>query len=187
MSTVLIIDDNPAVARALELLLSLHDLDALHASTPQEGLDLLRAGAIDLVIQDMNFSADTTSGAEGEDLFRAIRAEHPDLPVILLTAWTHLDTAVSLVKAGAADYLAKPWDDQRLLATVKNLLELGEANRALAHETRQRKRARESLQADLDTRGLIWADRANEAVLRLVAQVAKSDVSVLITGAKRVR
>ena len=186
MSTVLIIDDNPAVARALELLLSLHDLDALHASTPQEGLDLLRAGAIDLVIQDMNFSADTTSGAEGEDLFRAIRAEHPDLPVILLTAWTHLDTAVSLVKAGAADYLAKPWDDQRLLATVKNLLELGEANRALAHETRQRKRARESLQADLDTRGLIWADRATEAVLRLVAQVAKSDVSVLITGANGV-
>ena len=143
MSTVLIIDDNPAVARALELLLSLHDLDVLHASTPQEGLDLLRGGAIDLVIQDMNFSADTTSGQEGEALFRDIRNEYPDLPVILLTAWTQLDTAVSLVKAGAADYLAKPWDDQRLLATVKNLLEFGEANRAMAHETRQRKRARD--------------------------------------------
>ncbi len=183
MSTVLIIDDNPAVATALELLLSLHDLDALRATTPQAGLDVLASRSIDLVIQDMNFSADTTSGAEGEDLFRAIRAEHPDLPVILLTAWTHLDTAVSLVKAGAADYLAKPWDDQRLLATVKNLLELGEVNRALAHETQQRKRSRESLLANLDTCGLVWADRATEAVLRLAAQVAKSDVSVLITGA----
>jgi len=183
MSTVLIIDDNPAVATALELLLSLHDLHALHAATPQAGLDVLASRSIDLVIQDMNFSADTTSGAEGEDLFRAIRAEHPDLPVILLTAWTHLDTAVSLVKAGAADYLAKPWDDQRLLATVKNLLELGEVSRALAHETQQRKRSRESLLANLDTCGLVWADRATEAVLRLAAQVARSDVSVLITGA----
>ena len=75
----------------------------------------------------MNFTADTTSGEEGVALFRAIRARHPDLPVILLTAWTHLDAAVDLVKAGAADYLAKPWDDRKLLATVKNLLELAEA------------------------------------------------------------
>ena len=129
MPTVLIIDDNPAVATALALSLSLNELDAVHAASPQEGLAVLQSRAVDLVIQDMNFSADTTSGAEGEELFRAIRAEHPDLPVILLTAWTHLDTAVSLVKAGAADYLAKPWDDQRLLASVKNLLELGRAMR----------------------------------------------------------
>ena len=88
---------------------------------------------VDLVVQDMNFSADTTSGEEGVALFRAIREQHPDLPVILLTAWTHLETAVELVKAGAADYLAKPWDDAKLLATVENLLELSEAHaRSLA-------------------------------------------------------
>ena len=83
---------------------------------------------VDVVIQDMNFSADTTSGEEGVALFRAIRERQPDMPVILLTAWTQLESAVELVKAGAADYLAKPWDDAKLLATVENLLELGESS-----------------------------------------------------------
>jgi DNA-binding NtrC family response regulator len=73
-------------------------------------------------------------------LFREIRKRHPDLPVILLTAWTHLDAAVDLVKAGAADYLAKPWNDERLMATVTNLIELGQANRALRQRL-QRERA----------------------------------------------
>lgn len=63
--------------------------------------------------------------------FGAIRRQYPDMPVILRTAWIHLDAAVELIKAGAADYLAKPWDDQPLVATVQNLLELGQANRAL--------------------------------------------------------
>ena len=132
MRQVLIIDDHPGVGQALALLLSLHDIEASVAASPEEGLALLDQRAYGLVIQDMNFSADTTSGAEGEQLFRAIRTRRPDLPVILLTAWTRLEAAVALVKAGAADYLAKPWDDGKLLATVENLLELGEANREIA-------------------------------------------------------
>jgi DNA-binding NtrC family response regulator len=132
MRSILIIDDNPAVCQALSLLLSLHDIRALTALSPPEGLALLERERIDVVIQDMNFSADTTSGAEGAALFRAIRAKHADLPVILLTAWTRLEAAVELVKAGAADYLAKPWDDRKLVTTVENLIELGQANRARA-------------------------------------------------------
>jgi len=124
MRTVLIVDDNPAVGEALSLLLSLHDIRPLIAMTPQEGLATLDRELVDVVIQDMNFTADTTSGEEGVALFRAIRQRHADLPLILLTAWTHLETAVELVKAGAADYVAKPWDDTKLLATVENLLEL---------------------------------------------------------------
>ncbi|HEY5264063.1 MAG TPA: response regulator, partial [Steroidobacteraceae bacterium] len=91
MRTVLIIDDNPAVAQALELLFGLHDIRTLCAATPQEGLATLGREQVDLVIADMNFSADTTSGEEGVALFRALRAVQPDLPVILLTAWTHLE------------------------------------------------------------------------------------------------
>ena len=74
-------------------------------------------------------------------LFRAIRERHPDLPVILLTAWTHLEAAVDLVKAGAADYLAKPWDDRKLLATVDNLLELGAGEPRAAQRQRASERA----------------------------------------------
>src|SRR5258705_1069943 len=107
--TVLVIDDNPAVATALDVLLSLHDVRTVSARSPDAGLAVLAREPIDLVIQDMNFAADTTSGEDGVALFRAIRGRYPDLPVILLTAWTRLESAVDLVKAGAADYLAKPW------------------------------------------------------------------------------
>src|SRR6476661_5880335 len=165
MPTVLIIDDNAAVAIALEVLFSLHDIAALRAASPQEGLAVLARAPVDLVIQDMNFTADTTSGEEGVALFREIRGLYPDLPVILLTAWTHLDAAVDLVKAGAADYLPKPWNDERLLATVTNLIELGQANRALAHRVGRERRERRELEQQYDLRHLVWADPATERVL----------------------
>ncbi len=137
MPTVLVIDDNASIATALDVLLSLHEIGTVHAASPQEGLATLARTPVDLVIQDMNFAADTTGGEEGRALFAQIRERYPDLPVILLTAWTHLDMAVELVKAGAADYLAKPWSDERLVTTVRNLLELGEANRELRNRTQR--------------------------------------------------
>jgi DNA-binding NtrC family response regulator len=182
MPTVLIIDDNPAVATALDLLFSLHDIDTIAADSPGSGLAVLEREPVDLVVQDMNFHADTTSGEEGMALFGEIRARHPDLPVILLTAWTHLESAVDLVKAGAADYLAKPWDDRKLLATVNNLLELSEARRELQRHRQGERRRREALQREYDLCGLVYADPASESVLALACQVARSDLPVLITG-----
>ena len=182
MPTILVIDDNPSVATALDVLFSLHDLHTLRAESPRAGLGLLAREAVDLVIQDMNFEADTTSGDEGVALFHQIRARHPDLPVILLTAWTHLESAIDLVKAGAADYLAKPWDDRKLLATVNNLLELGEARRELSQARAGERTRRDALLQGHDLRGLVYADPASEAVLALACQVARSDLPVLVTG-----
>jgi DNA-binding NtrC family response regulator len=182
MPTVLIIDDNPAVATALDVLFSLADLRTLSAESPEAGLALLQREAVDLVIQDMNFSADTTSGAEGVALFHRIRERHPDMPVILLTAWTHLESAVELVKGGAADYLAKPWDDRKLLATVANLIELGRARRELHDLHRSRQREASALRERYDLRGLVFADPATERVIALACQVARADVPVLIRG-----
>ena len=182
MPTVLIIDDNAAVAIALEVLFSLHDIASLRAASPEEGLDILGREPVDLVIQDMNFTADTTSGEEGVGLFREIRRRHPDQPVILLTAWTHLDAAVELIKAGAADYLSKPWNDERLLTTVANLVELGQANRALNQRLQRERKAKRELEQNFDLRGLVWQDPATERVLTLACQVARADVPVLITG-----
>ncbi|MBS0571185.1 MAG: sigma-54-dependent Fis family transcriptional regulator [Proteobacteria bacterium] len=182
MRTVLIIDDNPAIGQALSLLLSLHDIRPLVAATPDEGLALLARERVDVVIADMNFSADTTSGAEGATLFRAIRARLPDLPVILLTAWTHLEAAVELVKAGAADYLAKPWDDAKLLATVENLLELSENARVAESARVSRRRRREALERDFDLCGIVFASDEMLRTLELACRVARADVPVLITG-----
>jgi DNA-binding NtrC family response regulator len=182
MPTVLVIDDNPSVATALEVLFSLQDISTLRALSPAEGLRLLQAHDVDLVVQDMNFTADTTSGEEGVALFRDIRARYPDLPVILLTAWTHLDAAVDLIKAGAADYLAKPWDDRKLATAVENLIELGQANRALRQRAQRDQRQRRELEAQYDLRGVVWGDPATERVLALACQVARADVPVLVTG-----
>ena len=182
MSTVLIIDDNPAVREALALLLSLRDIDVLTADGPESGLALLNEQEVDLVIQDMNFTEDTTSGEEGEQLFRQIRQRFADLPVILLTAWTHLEAAVELVKNGAADYVAKPWDDHKLGTTVANLLELSETAREVSRVRRERQRRRSALAARYDLRGVVYGSDATERVLELACQVARSDLPVLITG-----
>ncbi len=182
MPTLLLIDDNPSVLKALSILFSLQDYRVLTAEDPAAGLAMLGNEDVDLVIQDMNFAADTTSGAEGEALFRSIRAGHPDLPVILLTAWTHLDAAVQLVKAGAADYLSKPWDDRRLTASVQNLLELGQVQRELSQRVQVDQAQKRELERRFDLRGYIWADPLTERVLSLACQVARADVPVLITG-----
>jgi DNA-binding NtrC family response regulator len=142
----------------------------------------VRSQEVDLVIQDMNFRRDATSGEEGVALFRELRALHPDVPVILLTAWTHLETAVDLVKAGAADYIAKPWDDARLLTTVRNLLELRAAVEENVATRARRAEARAQLAERYDLRGLVYESDALHTVATMAAQVAHADVPVLITG-----
>ncbi len=182
MPTVLIIDDNTSVITALEVLFSLHDINTLRATSPAQGLAILQDNAVDLVLQDMNFTEDNTSGEEGIALFKQIRQRHPDLPVILLTAWTHLDAAVSLIKNGAADYLAKPWDDKKLLATSLNLIELGQTQRELGRRVQRERKQKRELEKNFDLCGFIWNDAATERVLSLACQIAKADVPVLITG-----
>lgn len=182
MHTLLVIDDNAGVRMALEVLFGLHGLTVLGAESPEDGFALLDAHPVDLVLQDMNFTADTTSGEEGIALFHEIRRRHPDMPVILLTAWTQVETAVSLMKSGAADYLGKPWDDHKLLASVRNLLELSDTRRALQQLAGADRRRRAGLEGRFDLRGIVYADPAMERVLQVATQVAGADVPVLITG-----
>jgi len=180
--TILVIDDNEAVRTALEVLLSLEGAKVEEAATPADGLERMSKGGIDLVIQDMNFRREATSGEEGIALFRALRRANPDVPIVLLTAWTQLETAVELVRSGAADYLAKPWDNDRLVTTVGNLLQL----RAALDDVRQRQRrvddARTDLAARFDLRGAVYASGAMHSVVQMATQVARADVPVLITG-----
>ena len=182
MPRILIVEDQPAVANALRVLFDLNDIDAEATANPESAVAAIERGDVDLVLQDMNFSPGATSGEEGIALFRRLRAADPELPVLLITAWTSLETAVQLVKEGASDYLAKPWDDAKLVATVRNLLQL----RALRVENErlrsERTRNRTALAREHDLRGMVYESDAIHRVASLAIQIAPSEVPVLITG-----
>ena len=182
MRSVLVIDDNPAVTAALRVLFGLHDIRLLSAASPEEGLRQLTSEQVDVVIADMNFSTDTTEGTEGVALFSEIRTRNPDIPIILFTAWTHLESAVQLIKAGAADYIAKPWDNNKLLATVENLLELSEGTRERERVRRARRQRREHLAATYNLCGMVFESEVMERAVELACRVARASVSVLVTG-----
>ena len=159
---MLIVEDQPAVAGALRVLFNLHDIPAVVAPGPAAAERLVREGQVGLVLQDMNFTPGATGGEEGIALFRRVRALDPELPILLMTAWTSLETAVQLVKEGATDYLAKPWNDAKLVSTVRALLE------------RRDRSAR--------PHGLVYESGAMDRVVSMATRIAPSDVPVLITG-----
>lgn len=180
--TILVIDDSEAVRTAFDVALSLQGARVVLAANPADGLRRLLSEDVDLVIQDMNFRREATSGEEGIALFRQIRRQAPDIPVVLLTAWTHLETAVELVRSGAADYIGKPWDEARLLTTVRNLLDLRRSQQAVRRVERDNARARQELREKYDLCGAVYASTSMHALMATAAHVAAADVPVLITG-----
>ncbi|WP_440906531.1 sigma-54-dependent transcriptional regulator (plasmid) [Catenovulum sp. SX2] len=180
---ILIVDDNPDICEALNLLLTIHGYQTLVCSNQAEAVKAVMHKNIDLVIQDMNFSQDTTSGLEGRELFYQLRNLNPDLPIILITAWTQLEMAVELVKDGAADYLGKPWDDNKLLASITNLLEMQELRRENQQLTQKLHQQNHKKDTGINLCGLIYASQQMQNLVDMAAQVAKADIPVLVTGA----
>lgn len=179
---ILLVDDQPAVLAALEVLFDVNGFETLSARTPEQALALVRSEELGVVLQDMNFHRDATSGEEGEALLHAIRALDPELPVVLMTAFQSLEAAVRLVRAGASDYIAKPWNDDKLVATVKNLIRLRELSQENLRLRASSNRARAGLASEHDLCGLIYASAAMHEVVRLAAKVAPSEAAVLVTG-----
>jgi DNA-binding NtrC family response regulator len=186
MPKILIVEDQPAVATALQVLFEIRGVACILARDPAEALRVLEGDAdaqeIGVVIQDMNFSPEATSGEEGVTLFREIKKLDPGLPVLLITAWTSLETAVQLVKEGASDYLAKPWDDEKLFVSARNLLRMRELQLENARLRGRARRTWEELAERHDLSGAVWASERMHAVVTLALQVARADVPVLITG-----
>ncbi len=179
---VLVVDDQEAVRSALQLLFELEGLECLTAANPDDAVDLVRLEDVGVVVQDMNFAKNTTSGEEGVELFQRLRTLDPELPIILLTAWGSLETAVKLVKDGAHDYLEKPWDDAKLAIGVKNALRLREATQDRRRLRAHDQRGRGEIATRYDLRGLIYESRVMHEVVSLAVHVAPSDAPVLITG-----
>lgn len=183
MMKVLIVDDQAGVRESLQVLFELQGFDPLVATTPDEALDLVASEDVGVVVQDMNFTQHATTGESGVALFRALRSLDADLPIVILTAWGSIETAVQLVKEGASDYLEKPWDEEKLVRIVQKLLHLRGLQQENIRFRAQSARMRRTLAARYDLRGLIYASAQMHNVVSLAATVASSDVPVLITGA----
>ena len=180
---ILVVDDDLAMRTSLRLLLKQAGYAAEAVSGPAEALAAVRAQVPQLVLLDMNFSA-ATSGADGLALLRELRALAPALPVVLLTGWGSIALAVAGMKAGAAEFLTKPWQNEALLQTIATVLALHAPPAAPADDDPAA--AAPAGRRELDRRfafgGIIGDDPRLLAVLRQVGQVAATDASVLIEG-----
>jgi DNA-binding NtrC family response regulator len=179
---VLIVDDQAAVRESLQVLCELNGFEPLLASSPDEALDLVASEDVGVVIQDMNFTQHDTSGESGVALFRALRSLDADLPIVILTAFGSIETAVALVKEGASDYMEKPWDEDKLVRLVRKQLHLRSLQQENIRFRAQSARMRRTLESRYDLCGLIFASAQMQNVVSLAATVAASDVPVLITG-----
>jgi DNA-binding NtrC family response regulator len=177
LDRILIADDQPDVLEALRLLLKNEGYRIDTASSPGRVAAALAEGDFDVLLLDMNYARDTTSGGEGLDLLTRIHAVHPNLPVVLMTAWGSVEGAVEAMRRGARDYIEKPWDNARLLATLRTQVELG---RALRRAERLEGENRHLRPHGLPS--LIAESRAMQPVLRLMERIGPSDANVLITG-----
>src|ERR671920_1219816 len=174
---ILIADDQPDIIDALRLLLLDEGYEVTPARSPAEALDRLEATDFDLAILDLNYTRDTTSGQEGYDLIERLRSLDPTLPILVMTAWSSVAGAVEAMRRGARDYIEKPWDDERLLVTVRTQVDL---RRALRRSQRLQE-ANTRLQRGA-TPAFIGESPALKQVRQTIERIAPSDAAVLITG-----
>src|SRR6185503_4682545 len=170
---ILIIDDDIAVRASLLLLLNDGGFDALGCSGPAEAVKMIKKREPELIILDLNFSNDT-SGKEGMELLGKIKQINPVIPIILITGWASIELAVQGMKAGANDFINKPWSNEHLLQSVKTLLELRE--KKTEHHTRKQ------LDKTYNFQQIIGEDPKMLDILETIGRVAPTDASILIMG-----
>jgi two-component system, NtrC family, response regulator len=171
---ILIIDDDIAIRTSLSLLLKKEGFTVSSVGTPIEALDFLRENEPQLVLLDMNFSNETT-GDDGIKMLSQIKKRYPSVSVILITGWATIDLAVKGMKLGASDFIAKPWQNEHLLKSIRTILNL---NEKVGPSVLSRKK----LDLQYDFSSIIGEDPALLRILETIGRVAQTDASVLITG-----
>jgi len=180
MSRILIADDQADVLAALRLLLKGEHHNIATASSPAGVLKIVETEDLDLVLIDLNYARDTTSGSEGLELLPRIQVLDPTLPVIVMTAWGSVDIAVEAMRRGARDFIQKPWDNARLLAIVRTQIELAQALRRGQQLEAENLALRDGVSENLPR--VIAQSPAMKAVLKVVERIGPADANVLITG-----
>ncbi|MGC1391414.1 MAG: sigma-54 dependent transcriptional regulator [Bacteroidales bacterium] len=177
---ILVIDDNKSILSALEILLmpEFHEVTLL--SNPNQILNELSKRDYNLVILDMNFKAGVNTGNEGIYWLEKIKESRPEISVVMITAYGDINTAVNALKSGASDFILKPWDNAKMLATLKLAIQLNVSKT----EVRQLKERETELKKEInrDQRYIIGSSPQLTGVLNIVRKVAKTDANILITG-----
>jgi DNA-binding NtrC family response regulator len=174
---ILVADDQPDVLEALRLLLKAEDYETVTASSPSEVLGAVEKSDFDLALVDLNYTRDTTSGLEGLDLLSSLRTLDDTLPVVVMTAWGSVEGAVEAMRRGARDYVEKPWDNERLLATIRTHVELARALRRSERLEGENVRLKGDGVPELVARSPLM-----RPVLEVIERVGPSDANVLIVG-----
>jgi len=175
---ILVVDDHEDVRQALSVLLSGEGYAVMTAESPPAALEAMRRQQFDLVLFDMNYSRDTTSGREGMALLKAMLSEDEDTPLVAMTAWGSIDLAVEALQLGAVDFLEKPWDNSRLLTIVQSQIE----RRSAVARAERLSRAADLEQRSRVADGIVAESDAMRNLLDMAGRVAPSDASILITG-----
>ncbi len=177
---ILIVDDSKSILSTLEILLSPEFGEVTVISNPNQISSELRKKDYNVVLLDMNFTAGVNTGNEGIYWLGKIKQTNPDVSVVLITAYGDIDTAVRALKAGASDFILKPWDNEKLLATLKLAIQLNLSKR----EVKDLKERESELkkQMNRDQRPIIGSSPLLMNVLNIVRKVAGTDANVLITG-----
>jgi DNA-binding NtrC family response regulator len=165
------------VLEALTLLLDGEESEVIQAGSPYEVIRLVGARELDLVLIDMNYTRDTSSGVEGLDLLEQLHAYDPTLPVVVMTAWASIQLVVEAMQKGARDFVQKPWENARLRTIVRNQIELGRALRRS-----QRLESENSILRGDGATPIVAESAAMRRVLEIVQRVAPSDANVLVRG-----
>ncbi|MBS1874300.1 MAG: sigma-54-dependent Fis family transcriptional regulator [Acidobacteria bacterium] len=174
---ILIADDQPDVLEALRLMLKAEGYQIESANSPAGIVSAIEARDFDVVLMDLNYTRDTTSGQEGLDLLGKIQSMDSMLPIVVMTAWGSVELAVEAMRRGARDFIQKPWDNARLIAIVRTQVELAKALRQ-----GQRLEAENRLLRSDGRPTFIAESPAMQPVLQLISRVGPSDANVLITG-----
>jgi DNA-binding NtrC family response regulator len=174
---ILVADDQPAILDALKMLLRSEGFEVDTVRSPQVVLESLALREYDTLLLDLNYARDTTSGKEGIELLQSIKEMDNQVPVIVMTAWATISLAVDAVRRGARDFIQKPWDDERLVATIRTHAELFHSQCS-----RQRLEAENKLLRSQGRPTLIASAQSMRPVVETISQVGPSDANVLVTG-----
>ena len=170
---ILIIDDDSAIRSSLSFMLKRAKYEVQAVPGPKEAMETVRSITPQLILMDMNFSL-STDGAEGLLLLKQVKLFCPDVPVILMTAWGSIPLAVQGMRAGAFDFITKPWNNAALMQRIETALELTEKEEAAGVSVTEAE--------DFDRSHIIGKSKALEAVLATVKRVSRTSASVLVTG-----